>query len=67
VITGLTRRPDPALICVCGHMDVEHNLAGDQVTRTRCDTGTSHGLCGCRRFVLAVRRFVVVGFEDEPV
>lgn len=63
----LERRPHPGLICKCGHLDGEHNLAGDGVTRKRCDTGTAMGLCGCQLFVLAVRRYIVVGVEDEPV
>jgi hypothetical protein len=63
----LERRPNPGLICSCGHLDGEHNLAGDGETRKRCDTGTSTGPCGCQRFKLTVRRFVLVGYEDEPV
>lgn len=67
-VQRLERRPFPALICDCGHMDGEHNLAGDGKTRKRCDTSNASGrLCGCQRFRLALRRFVVVGFEDVPV
>jgi hypothetical protein len=45
-LPGLTR-----LICACGHGSTEHNLSTNNLHRTRCDTGSPGGLCGCARFV----------------
>lgn len=42
----------PAPRCQCGHLDVQHDLAKDNETRTACShsEGPKATPCGCRRF-----------------
>jgi len=55
-------------VCACGCLKAEHNLAGDNRTRTGCSRAKCPALTtgGCQRYTHAVDRYVASTYLDVP-
>jgi len=55
-------------VCACGCLKAEHNLAGDNRTRTGCSRAKCPALTtgGCQAYTHAVDRYAVSTYVDVP-